>query len=66
MKNFKRLPRKLKKGLKKAILFPIDPDWRSNDVKITSIKRIFYFRLKNAFERPKYKAFAVTGYTLGI
>ena len=58
----KRLPRKLKKGLKKAILKDVDPAWKSKDVVIGRVERHFIWSKRN----PTYKGMTVMSYKLGI
>lgn len=59
MKN-SRLPRKVKKELKKKILENIDKAWKSRNVLITSFKKNHRFSNKVA----TFKGISVTGYQL--
>lgn len=59
MKNL-RLPRKVKKELKKQILKDKDKAWKSKNVLITSFKRHHRFSNKVA----TFKVISVTGYQL--
>ena len=57
-----KIPRKLKKELKKAILSKIDASWRSKDVRIDKIKNTSYPSLKQGF--GMFKGTIVTSYRL--
>jgi len=56
-----RLPRKVKKVLKKLILKGKDPNWKTKDCRITSIRRHY----KNSHTVSTYKGISVTSYSLG-
>lgn len=49
-----KLPRNLKKALKKSLLRRIDPAWKSNDIKIKDVRNNWHNGQKE-----------VTAYTLG-
>ncbi|MBV1928487.1 MAG: hypothetical protein KUG81_03140 [Gammaproteobacteria bacterium] len=57
-----KLPRKLKKALKKAVLKNIDPAWKSKEVRINRISKTSYPQL---VREPKHKGTFVTSYSLG-
>ena len=42
-----RVPRKIKKGLKKAILNGAHPAFKLRDVKINKVERLYYHRMPN-------------------
>jgi len=57
-----KLPRKIKKELKKKILYVIDVNWRSKDIKITQVEKHSRYSHINATHRR----FTVTSYSLSI
>ncbi len=59
-----KIPRKLKKGLKKSILQPIDANWKPSEVRIFSIVKPGHRLYKN--DRGNiFQGRRVTSYTLG-
>ena len=62
-RTFKRLPRKIKKGLKASVLKGKDPNWKTKECKIKGIVKAPH-RVFNQ-SKNKFKNFAVQAYTLG-
>lgn len=57
-----KLPRKIKKELKKLILKGKSKEWKSKDVRIREVKK---HHLRNVFI-PTYKNNTVVSYSLGL
>lgn len=55
-----KIPRKIKKELKKIIISRIDSAWKPKEVLITSITKPRY-----KDNRPTFRNFTVSGYNLG-
>lgn len=63
MKKIVKLPRKIKKELKKLVLKPIDTAWKSKEVKIQRVSRENRFR--NRSNSITYKGLTVISHQLG-
>ncbi len=57
-----KIPRKLKKELKKSLLKLIDPAWKSNEIRIDSVGKTSYPTQRSGV--AKYKGTYVTSYRL--
>lgn len=62
MESRLKLPRKIKKALKKAILKDIDPNWKSKEVRIDRVSKTSYPSVKKGF--ATYKGFIVESFRL--
>ncbi|WP_271856099.1 hypothetical protein [Patiriisocius marinus] len=59
-----KLSRKLKKGLKKAVLKKIDSDWKTSELRLNRVEHFWNYKHKDK-GLPVFKNKVVTAYSLG-